>query len=415
MPNWESAYRQYVRQVRSGATDTPVPEVGDTDLWDREPFDDVYHAALSMLYSNQHGGVRWIPSPDSSLFFRGQDREWPVIPKLYRDQPSRDAIDNERERVGRFVRSLQAAMPNVTDEHGVAIAQHYSAEANVKTWLVDVTWNPFVALFFASSKGEAGQVGVVWSHKKKEWDNLSVGGTNRLGPLRDIEPPGIRRIEAQSARFIDSAHPDLFEQYVADTIRFKQQPGMVFEDDESTPPISRAALFPPDDPLLEIIKNPPAPMRTDTLAFAPHADSIQVLDGKVYLSIAESWCRQKSWQLDAEARDILAALCEFHSRIQGKRGEIDVTLRSLECLKSATQQIALAQLPEDPNAPTFEDLLRGRVRGDKIRDIRFPRANGKKITLRESLEWTLWIASKDDPQRVLLEGILSQVEKEFGL
>jgi hypothetical protein len=57
--------------------------------------------------------------------------------------------------------------------------------------LIDFTWDPFVALFFASDGGQDGDVGVISYISLKEFNRFSAGGTNRLGKIRVIEPRGV--------------------------------------------------------------------------------------------------------------------------------------------------------------------------------------------------------------------------------
>ena len=52
----------------------------------------------------------------------------------------------------------------------MAIAQHYSSPAQLHTWLVDVTSNPFAALYFASSGAENGDIGIVESICVQDWN-----------------------------------------------------------------------------------------------------------------------------------------------------------------------------------------------------------------------------------------------------
>ena len=190
---------------------------------EKEIFRDVYELAIYVCLSN--GGL-WRYNPVRPGYFRGQTREWRLIPSILRYCQTSNQLSAAIERLTQFVRTLQRVRPTVTDAQAVAIAQHYSSKENgLCTWLVDVTRDPLVGLFFASLGGKAGDHGVLWLIHEDEWSRLAAGGSNMLGALRAVEAPGIHRIRVQKGLFIDTSHPELFDQYVPFSMKFQQREG----------------------------------------------------------------------------------------------------------------------------------------------------------------------------------------------
>jgi FRG domain len=214
-----------------------------------DPMENVYAAALSML---PHGF--WVESPDRGQLYRGQrDVGWPTIPKLFREKDVSGALKQLAQAIPR----IQACLPTASEEQRVAVAQHFSKELGVATWLLDMTWDPRVALFFASDGGVTDEIGVVVCVVQKEWNELSAAGTNRLGRLRVIDVPGVLRIEHQRGSFLDTSHPELFDQYVAHTVWFRQVDGMRFEDPDADFPVTAERIYPTDDPVRAALLSTP--------------------------------------------------------------------------------------------------------------------------------------------------------------
>ena len=285
-----------------------------------DPLEDVYAAALSML---PHGF--WVESPERDQLYRGQrDVKWPTIPALFRRKDVEGALDQLSHAIPR----IQACLPVVSEAQAVAVAQHYSKELGVATWLLDMTYDPRVALFFASDGGVTGDVGVVSCLVQKEWNELSAAGTNRLGRLRVINVPGVLRIERQHASFLDTSHPDLFDQYVAHTVWFRQKEGVRFEDTGGDLPVTAEWIYPTEDPLLAaLLRIPPA--STGVLRIAPARDAREPLSGAAYWEIAQSWCRQEEVEIDVYHEDVLRVVCDVHARLQVRRDQFELPDRSL--------------------------------------------------------------------------------------
>ncbi len=299
-----------------------------------DPMEDVYAAALSML---PHGF--WIESPDRARLYRGQrDTRWPTIPSLFR----RGDIDSAMNQLAQAIPRIQACLPSASEEQAVAVAQHYSKELEVATWLLDMTFEPRVALFFASDGGVTGDIGAVVCVVEKEWRKLSANGTNRLGRLHAIDVSGVLRIENQRASFLDTSHPELFDQYVAHTVWFRQVSGTRFEDPSADFPVTAARIYPSHDPLkAALLRVPPAVK--GVLNIAPAGDARGPLGSAAYGEIARSWCRQAGVEIDAYREDTLKVVCDVHARLQSLRDQFALPDRSLARLQDAVNLIMNAQ------------------------------------------------------------------------
>lgn len=309
-----------------------------------DPCDDVYQAALTML---PHG--EWTASDSLEKLFRGQrDAMWTVVPSFFR-VPAPEREDRQR-RLGEIAEALMAEAPSLSLDQALALIQHYSVELDAPTWLLDVTWDPAVALLFASLGGQAGDLGVVTMLVRREWDRLSADGRNRLGQIHLIEVPGALRIERQRALFLDTSHPDLVEQYVAHSVWFRQVERLVFEDVDADLPVSVKTCFPDDDPTLELIRDlRPARIRCGGApVVAPPSDASAPLEADDYLSIAASWCEERGVVLDAPHHEILVAVSRFHAALQRHRDCLAIDLRSLHRLRDGTDQVIRAQEDGEP-------------------------------------------------------------------
>lgn len=299
-----------------------------------DPLESVYAAALSMT-----GSGLWRISPERDQLYRGQrDATWETVPSFFRSAEQSSMLS----KLGTAVARIRTAKPELSEEQALAIAQHYSKELKVATWLLDVTYDPSVALFFASYGGVTGDLGVVNCIMRNEWQRLSAGGKNRLGRLRVIDVPGVLRIDRQKASFLDTSHRDLFEQYVAFTIWFRQETGVHFEDPNAENPISESYLYPEHDPLLEQLAGVPTRI-TGELNVGPESDARGPLGAAVYLDIAESWCREQRIELDLCHRDTLLVVSQVHADLQQQPHEFDLPDRSLDRLWQAAKNIMDAQ------------------------------------------------------------------------
>lgn len=305
-----------------------------------DPCEDVYQAALTMMPFGE-----WTASPSLEKFYRGQrDARWRVVPSFFRE--SRDKQAATISRVNAIAKEIAASRPDLRLEQTLALIQHYSKELAAPTWLIDLTWDPKVALFFASDGGRTGDVGMVTMLVRREWEGFAAGGRNRLGSIRVIDVPGILRIERQRALFLDTSHPDLLDQYVAHSVWFRQVDGLTFEDLDAEWPVSRSRCYPELDPTLEEINKLVAAEDEDVLsepALAPASDASEALGAADYLAIAQTWCEQENVMLEPVYAEALQRVCLVHSRLQEHRDHLSIVLRSLHRLQEATEMVQQAQ------------------------------------------------------------------------
>jgi hypothetical protein len=304
-----------------------------------DPLPDAYCAAYSMRNS-----PAWQPSPSHEKLYRGQrDHRWSVTPSLYRESGNESTIQAKLDRVRDFVRTLEKHLTDLAEDQLLAVAQHYSHEAGIQTWLIDVTWDPLVALSFASDGGKAGDRGVVSYYTNAEWNKFSAGGKNLMGPIRVIEVPGIRRIAAQRALFIDTSHPEFFERLVPFSIWFRQQPGLMFEDETLAWPISRRTIYPLADETEALVRKLKVVPSDKPLAVTPRGNPDRSLTADDYLAQADSWLLQSEVHLRPENRNILGAVCRFYAALGERKAKIELSLRSLHRLREAFNRIVYAE------------------------------------------------------------------------
>jgi hypothetical protein len=340
-----------------------------------DPCEDVYQAALTMM---PHGV--WTESPTHDQLYRGQrDARWAVIPSMFRvaDQGRREII----ARVRGLAAELASQRPDLSSEQALALIQHYSAELGTPTWLLDLTWDPAVALLFASLRGVNGDTGIVTMLVRREWEEFSASGRNRLGKIRVIEVPDVLRIERQRALFLDTAHPDLFEQYVANSVWFRQVDGLVFEDPDADWQVTRESCFPDADPTLELVRKLSAcAAEQGGPELSPPSDASRSLDADDYLAIVLSWCEEEGVELGPPYRAVLAAVCRVYSELQAERADVDITVRSLHRLREAM------------------DLVVGYQSG------------GRAIDVEKALQWTRSRA-RTDTERALLDRLIAEASE----
>ncbi|MGB9277132.1 MAG: FRG domain-containing protein [Terrimicrobiaceae bacterium] len=175
--------REY-RAVRGGPTPGRLPEppaelvselraiAGLRSCYDRDAcgfvFEDVYHLAFDQIMRWPGYGRPILPAADCLRLYRGQRKEtWEVGAKMYRglpDGPGREPALRARAASACRIGHAIAERLQLHFMDAMAVAQHYSAAdiLGVPTWLVDLSRDPWVALFFASDGGETGDFGIVW-------------------------------------------------------------------------------------------------------------------------------------------------------------------------------------------------------------------------------------------------------------
>jgi hypothetical protein len=267
---------------------------------------DIDDVVESVLMPTGWGESRQARRERGTIWRGHSNAQWDLIPTLYRPPGSDGDIARRRAYTASFIDALQQhgqrlGFVQATAEQYFAVAQHYG----FFTSLLDFSWNPEVAAYFATRDAVDG-VGVIYSIYVEEYQKLRnpfgpFGGdiqtTNRLLRKHGQEPlPELQLIEleesprilAQEGVFIDMT-PESVDTLTSTTIDryyFRQRPGYVygggaphslhlladrdvFADDEAydafierarrqrpqlfdrTPAFRSETLFPPNDPLTD--------------------------------------------------------------------------------------------------------------------------------------------------------------------
>jgi FRG domain len=215
------------------------------------PFADAYQAGF-WLHLTEDQYFRYA-KPDKA--YRGQrDATWPTSASLFRNDDRSPAPEHRRRRLISLATRLRDRLGCEARE-AFAATQHYGGEAGTvgglgpaTTWLLDVTWNPFIALAFATHGGRDGDVGVVSCVDVREW-RAKLGAIADLVDLVELDLP---RPQQQEAAFIDSAFPELADDYLPLSFCFEQHSDLVFDD--ASVNASMQSIYPQDDPTIQIVK-----------------------------------------------------------------------------------------------------------------------------------------------------------------
>jgi len=108
----------------------------------------------------------WLYS-NPTVIFRGQTRDWPLIPSVGRDLARSRCLQKEVEILEEFKRESIPYLDRtpINDWQWLALAQHN----RLPTRLLDWTSNPLVAVWFAVNTAPIGaDSGVVWAHYYRE-------------------------------------------------------------------------------------------------------------------------------------------------------------------------------------------------------------------------------------------------------
>jgi hypothetical protein len=156
---------------------------------------------------------------------------------------------------------------DASDEELLAVAQHYG----FPTTLLDFSRSLRVAAFFATHRqsGHDEAIGIIYYMRADRGElaargdlgaRLSLGSFSLLnaarlhvGDVHVIEPElkvDDNRIERQQARFLADYHVHDLQQVAIDRLRFRQRPGVIFEDPARM--VTATDLLQPDSPLAKL-------------------------------------------------------------------------------------------------------------------------------------------------------------------
>jgi hypothetical protein len=290
-----------------------------------EPFEDAYQAGL-WLHLQPY---EYMCQDNVTKLYRGQrDADWPNISSLFR--PTKTNPATRRARLLSLAGTLVDCL-GLDVQHAFAASQHYSGEADipsgygaVATWLLDVTWNPFIALAFATHGAKSGGEGVISVIHAVEWRE-KLGAIAKL----DIVELDLTRPRRQQAAFVNSRFPELLDDYVPFRLLFKQHNGLEFED--CSVGACRASMYPVNDPVCDVVRrwaeeekaNRRPPIPSTRLVLPPQAQRAASsketwwVDPNVYLDLCHLQLERLDCPLDASfsiALDShLKMLAAFHS------------------------------------------------------------------------------------------------------
>jgi hypothetical protein len=285
-------------------------------------YDDVYHAATYILVIPlvTYQPRTLTPEDPSShpYIHRGQrNADWRVSPNIMRLSPgdpapiSHDLVRSRLRRTGAFAQRLRQMRRDLDERHAAAVAQHYSSSAKIHTWLIDMTSDPFVALWFASLGAEAGQVGIVESIHLEGWNEIADVPDNPLGPVRLLYPGNVPRLEAQHGLFLEAPSGVFWPQYLKQSLRFYQHKGLVFEDSEIG--VTKARLMPDADDLLRFAEK----FAKDQAAPEAQLENVFVdfTSPEPYHSLSRHVASKSHNTILAELDSVLRSLSQFHATL----------------------------------------------------------------------------------------------------
>ena len=341
------------------------------------PAESVYQTAIQVRLQrmddalNVDGGTRW--------FYRGQRNHcWDTVTKFLRDLRDEAELSykvqlEERLQGARLVVARMMRAGLTKDEFdAIAIAQHYSSELGVRTWLLDVTASPWIALFFASDGGKAGEIGILEYIECAEWMLFSSRGENALGALRVASPAAVLRISNQQAFFLQAPHPQLLKDLVNRKLYFRQQDSVVFESNAFEQPLSRDLIYPTTDPTLAALRELPSEsLEAKKLIWEPTVSVLRTPDFQAYLPIARSILESESDQRPEEWKkaarfdwdEVLRQLCTLHATIRAHHAEFDSNVTTLHHLRRlvldvlVVGELGVSQFLESNYLQSFRDDL----------------------------------------------------------
>ena len=306
------------------------------------PLPDVYAAACQMKLAN----FCVPPAPKERLHgFRGTNNDqYPLRPSVQRplpgmEEPTEELLKERHHQLALFCEAMRQILQSnglpSDEQRCMAIAQHYG----VKSPLVDLTWSPWVALFFASHRGKPGDIGIVQIFSMSALRDLLGRGDTGFGALQIIQDVDfVPRIKNQMGFFMELPAYKLDEHLVPQEIRFHQLDGVLFEDEHLG--ISEALIYPPDS--VDRFAPLAAPKLKRHAAFQPALLPTEA-DFKNHLRAwRPDFFRESSPAFMAR----VTCLVDFHTRLQRCKGLRD-SERSITRLRTAYGMFAGLTVDDD--------------------------------------------------------------------
>ena len=272
-----------------------------------DPLPDVYAAALLLAKRNK----------DGSMVYRGQrNAEWQVIPSYFRPNPdgANPDFDKRNQRLNAFIELMMNAFPQIDENQGLAAAQHVSKEADTPTWLIDVTWDPLVALFFAGTNAKDNDIGVVDMIPLGEWKKYIASQPDLPGEVIMVEAPFVERIQRQHGLFLNAPRADLYERFVPYRLWFRQKAGLEFFDHSINPPISEDWLLPEEPLLSQLIVKLENVWENSMPTVMPESDPTIPLVAEDLLRTLSS--REGVAELNSFHQFVLRIVCELYTKTE---------------------------------------------------------------------------------------------------
>ena len=185
-----------------------------TNIAHKVVIQDLYRGSSSNTYSNVSPILR-TPSDKDTI-----TKRWEKLMSF------RDYIREKHED-----KQIFELKNKFNDLLALAYMQHFKRDAGLSPSMLDLTYDPFVALFFATLSANKGRIGVVYRFSlNADFDEFSTFSS--LGKLRVIALPGIHRLRRQRALLLFGPSGDVLDQLMPFRCEFLQHENLTFEDKE---------------------------------------------------------------------------------------------------------------------------------------------------------------------------------------
>jgi hypothetical protein len=283
--------------------------------------------------------------------YRGMSsRKWPNLAPLFRPGPGglHRATQTEIERRLKSLASFSAALKDGcdrydelfgTDPHDqpffeLAFMQHFKDEAQLNTPLLDFTYDPLVALYFATYNPRDGEVGVIYRLSAGA-DFGTLDSYNTIGAIELIFLPQVNRLRRQRGLLLMAPVGDGVDQLVPFETCFRQHDGLRFIDEEIG--ICDRQLLEDDDEFVALAQD----LACDT---ASAAATIGLKTGSysdptdLTANLIERASQAAEGPMNAEQLQALRRLAELHSCLE-RTPELDAYYYSIRRMDGAALDI----------------------------------------------------------------------------